>query len=103
MSRSLLVEVQAKLFKLKIVADQLLLLLVQLPQLVLIGLHLRAHNARRVLAEAIPFARELSSLLPVVVEETAEIAKFLIVVDQTSISFFQGTQFSDQRLWRFER
>lgn len=55
-SSSLLVEIETELFKLEIVLDELLLLIVQLPKLVLVCRDLLAHNARCVSAESLPFS-----------------------------------------------
>lgn len=89
---ALLVEIQAQLLELQIVLDQLLLLVVQLAQLVLIGRDLLSHNAHRVPAESLPLARQLATLLSVVVQETAEIAQFLIIVVQSLVGLLQRSQ-----------
>lgn len=97
-SSPLFVQVQAQLLQLKIVLNQLLLLIVQLSQLVLVRRNLLSHDARGVAPKPLPLAGQLAALLPIVVQEAAEVAELLIVVAQPLIRFFQGSQFA--QLWK---
>lgn len=87
-----LVEIQTQLLELEIVLDQLLLLVVQLAQFILIRRDLLAHYAHRVPAEPLPLSRQLATLLPVVVQEAAEIAQFLVIVVQSLVGLLQRSQ-----------
>lgn len=98
--RALLVHVQAQLLQLQIVADQLLLFVVQLAQFALVRGHLLAHHARRVPAEALPFARQLAALLAIVVQEAAQIAQLLVVVAQPLVGLLQAAQLRQHGLQR---
>ena len=86
--------------ELQVVADELLLLPVQLLELALIVGHLLPHHARRVASEPLPLACQLPPLLPIIVEETAQIAQLLILCRQ-AVDEFLGAAHLRLQLGRF--
>nr|CAD7264395.1 unnamed protein product [Timema shepardi] len=81
-----------------VVFDELLLSVVQFPQLALIGRHLLSHHACRVSTKPLPFPGQLAALLAVVVQEATKVPQLLIVISEALVRLLQRTNLSDVSL-----
>ena len=75
----------------KVVPYQFLLLSSEVLQLGLIVADLLPHHARRVAPEPLPFSRQFSALLSVIIKKTAEVPQLLVILRQPCVQVFQAT------------
>ncbi len=78
----LLIYQQTKFPKLQILPNDLLLLALQFCQLLKIQRHLLTHNTGTEAAQTLPLTRHSLALLPVIVQKTAQVSQFPIVILQ---------------------
>jgi len=78
------------LLQLAVLPRHAVLVDLQLLQLHRVGAHLLPHGGGRVAAEALPLAGQLLALLPVVVQEAAELPQLVVVVLELLVDLLQA-------------